>query len=92
MWISQLNGANGDMKPLEYAQKYWPKVSDAEKEALAKQRDANIKKGIDDFLAKYLNEQEFTDHYKGDFGNVRKEVRTLLTDVSGMVFKVVFTQ
>ena len=86
MWMSNLN-ANTDMNKLEYAKIHWPKVSDAEKAKLKVQREENMKKAIDDFLAKHLTEQEYADHYKGKFDNVKKEVRNLLTSVSGTVFR-----
>ena len=84
--MSNLN-ANTDMNKLEYAKIHWPKVSDAEKAKLKVQREENMKKAIDDFLAKHLTEQEYADHYKGKFDNVKKEVRNLLTSVSGTVFR-----
>ena len=85
MWMSNLS-PNIDMTPFEYAKIHWPKVSEAEKAKLKVQREDNMKKAIDDFLAKHLTEQEYADHYKGKFDNVKKEVRNLLTSVSGTVF------
>jgi len=80
------------MNKIEYAKINWPKVSDERKASLQKQRDENIKKAVDDFVEKYLNEQEFTDHYKGNFGKVKKEVKTLLNDVSDVSTNYYFFQ
>ena len=74
------------LKSLEKQRKKKKKRDKAEKAKLKVQREENMKKAIDDFLAKHLTEQEYADHYKGKFDNVKKEVRNLLTSVSGIVY------
>ena len=77
MWSSRQT-IPADINKREYLHEEWKSVRPSEKLLLTNEREQMFEQGVDEFIAKYLDRDTYSDEYKSSFRAVKKEAKSLL--------------